>query len=200
MSKRELEALLVQGRNFMRKLMLRAATAAAAFAIAPAAQAAITVSTPTTVEARQNSLQTSISFDESAVETGSFNEVLTFNSDIASNLIFTLGTSFAGVSFTDVFVSQAGSTTSLFSLSGDRGVDINPEQLSGSFIANPGAFTLNIIGNNTGPGLGTLAGTVSMSAVPEPTTWAMMLIGFGAVGYSMRRRKVGSADMRLQAI
>jgi hypothetical protein len=35
------------------------------------------------------------------------------------------------------------------------------------------------------------------SAVPEPTTWAMMLIGFGAVGYSMRRRKVGYA--RVQA-
>jgi hypothetical protein len=27
-----------------------------------------------------------------------------------------------------------------------------------------------------------------VSAVPEPTTWAMMLIGFGAVGYSMRKR------------
>jgi hypothetical protein len=26
------------------------------------------------------------------------------------------------------------------------------------------------------------------SAVPEPTTWAMMLVGFGAVGFSMRRR------------
>jgi hypothetical protein len=26
------------------------------------------------------------------------------------------------------------------------------------------------------------------SAVPEPTTWAMMLLGFGAVGYSMRQR------------
>ena len=27
------------------------------------------------------------------------------------------------------------------------------------------------------------------AAVPEPATWAMMLMGFGAVGYSMRRRK-----------
>jgi hypothetical protein len=33
-----------------------------------------------------------------------------------------------------------------------------------------------------------------VSAVPEPTTWAMMLIGFGAVGYSMRRR----ASRRMQ--
>jgi hypothetical protein len=27
--------------------------------------------------------------------------------------------------------------------------------------------------------------------VPEPATWAMFLLGFGVVGYSMRRRKVG---------
>jgi hypothetical protein len=26
------------------------------------------------------------------------------------------------------------------------------------------------------------------SAVPEPTTWAMMLVGFGAVGFAMRRK------------
>ena len=34
------------------------------------------------------------------------------------------------------------------------------------------------------------------SAVPEPATWAMMLVGFGAVGYSMRRRK--KATTRIQ--
>lgn len=31
-------------------------------------------------------------------------------------------------------------------------------------------------------------GTASVSAAPEPTTWAMMLIGFGAIGWSLRRR------------
>ncbi|UZK67671.1 PEPxxWA-CTERM sorting domain-containing protein [Sphingomonas sp. M1-B02] len=31
--------------------------------------------------------------------------------------------------------------------------------------------------------------TAAVSAVPEPATWAMMLIGFGAIGTSMRRRK-----------
>ena len=27
------------------------------------------------------------------------------------------------------------------------------------------------------------------AAVPEPGTWAMMLLGFGAIGFSMRRRR-----------
>jgi hypothetical protein len=36
-----------------------------------------------------------------------------------------------------------------------------------------------------------------VSAVPEPTTWAMMLVGFGAVGYSMRRRKVSYGARQL---
>jgi hypothetical protein len=32
-----------------------------------------------------------------------------------------------------------------------------------------------------------------VGVVPEPATWAMMLFGFGAVGYSVRRRKNVSA-------
>ena len=30
---------------------------------------------------------------------------------------------------------------------------------------------------------------LTAAAVPEPSTWAMMLIGFGAVGLGLRRRK-----------
>ena len=46
-------------------------------------------------------------------------------------------------------------------------------------------------GNGTisafGPATSTRVNAVA--AVPEPTTWAMMLVGFGAVGFAMRRRK-----------
>lgn len=36
----------------------------------------------------------------------------------------------------------------------------------------------------------TLGSTIAGGgAVPEPGTWAMMLLGFGAIGYSLRRRK-----------
>ena len=37
---------------------------------------------------------------------------------------------------------------------------------------------LNLWAMRTGP-----------AAVPEPATWAMMLVGFGAIGFSMRRRR-----------
>ena len=36
------------------------------------------------------------------------------------------------------------------------------------------------------------------AAVPEPATWAMMLIGFGAMGVSLRRRR--RADAMIQAV
>lgn len=34
-----------------------------------------------------------------------------------------------------------------------------------------------------------LIASLSLSAVPEPSTWAMMLFGFGGIGLAMRRRK-----------
>jgi hypothetical protein len=33
-------------------------------------------------------------------------------------------------------------------------------------------------------------GTQTLAAVPEPSTWAMMLLGFGAIGFAMRRGKI----------
>jgi len=37
--------------------------------------------------------------------------------------------------------------------------------------------------------------TFTQSALPEPTTWAMMIVGFGAVGASMRKRRSGAARL-----
>lgn len=33
--------------------------------------------------------------------------------------------------------------------------------------------------------------TAQINAAPEPATWALMVLGFGGVGYSLRRRRVG---------
>ena len=38
-----------------------------------------------------------------------------------------------------------------------------------------------------------LTGTANATAaVPEPATWAMMTLGFGAMGFAMRRKKVST--------
>lgn len=34
---------------------------------------------------------------------------------------------------------------------------------------------------------------VSVSSVPEPTTWAMLLLGFGSIGFVMRKRRANTA-------
>jgi hypothetical protein len=43
---------------------------------------------------------------------------------------------------------------------------------------------------------GTLTISAVNSAVPEPATWAMMILGMGAVGYAMRRRQKVTAKVR----
>ena len=52
---------------------------------------------------------------------------------------------------------------------------------------NTGAATFlsAIMGSNPSQALG----IVPVRGVPEPSTWAMMLIGFGAIGVALRRRR-----------
>lgn len=54
---------------------------------------------------------------------------------------------------------------------------------------NEGGWNSIVVHGTTG-GNGAYTGTLSFApGVPEPATWAMMLMGFGAVGFSMRRRR-----------
>ena len=57
---------------------------------------------------------------------------------------------------------------------------------SGTFYLHPG------VNNITGEFLGTIKfgdfDFIAESVVPEPASWALMLVGVGAVGFAMRRR------------
>lgn len=56
-------------------------------------------------------------------------------------------------------------------------------------------FDVNFLQTNANPSNQALARNLvqfvgsEVGAVPEPGTWAMMLLGFGAIGFSMRRRR-----------
>jgi hypothetical protein len=43
----------------------------------------------------------------------------------------------------------------------------------------------------------TFSGTLDLPAVPEPATWAMMILGFGLAGVALRRRRLASGALGL---
>lgn len=55
-------------------------------------------------------------------------------------------------------------------------------------VLGDGGHTIEVIGSLHGE-TGSYAGTLNVQAVPEPATWAMMLLGFGAIGLSLRSRR-----------
>jgi PEP-CTERM motif len=53
-----------------------------------------------------------------------------------------------------------------------------------------GTHTITVNGNVNGRNRsGSYVGNINIAPVPEPATWAMMLLGFGAVGFAMRRSR-----------
>lgn len=56
------------------------------------------------------------------------------------------------------------------------------------YTVNLGTGTATFVGNTQRAVFGITA--TPFGAVPEPSTWAMMLLGFGAIGFAMRRSKV----------
>ncbi|MFD1789864.1 FxDxF family PEP-CTERM protein [Sphingomonas floccifaciens] len=103
------------------------------------------------------------------------------SADIGSN--FTGGNMMANIDFSRVTLNGVSFNT----LSTGQQEFRN---LLNQSLAAGGTNTLFVSGTSGGDAA--FAGTLSFastSAVPEPATWAMMLIGFGAVGATMRRRK-----------
>lgn len=72
---------------------------------------------------------------------------------------------------------------------------LDPQLMSSRLLV---VFTTSAFANNPDGVFGTTFINVTrvaapaLGAVPEPATWVMMIVGFGAVGYGMRRRNDGS--------
>ena len=99
------------------------------------------------------------------------------------------------------FVLGAGSTRSALTASSDacptNGADPFTTYSTTFRAANSGSFRL-VFGDSSAlpsDNQGAILDNVSLSitAVPEPATWAMLIIGFGFVGSAVRRRRATTA-------
>lgn len=69
-----------------------------------------------------------------------------------------------------------------FAVTGGTGVFLNA---TGAFT---GTGTVSFVPNQPPFSTETLAGTLELPAVPEPSVWLMMVVGFATIGWGMRHR------------
>lgn len=81
--------------------------------------------------------------------------------------------------------------TALDSITGDGAGDTVWQLRTVDFTTTGGALTFSAFG--TSDGLGGYLDDITISVVPEPATWGMMLGGFAMVGFAARRRKTVTA-------
>jgi hypothetical protein len=96
-----------------------------------------------------------------------------------------------------LFVPAAGSPTAFVDFGGISFNTSGPQFNLGGGGSNPSGTVLNDSANNPGgfpvPTFGSNNVTLSVTAVPEPATWAVMLVGFGGLGVAMRSRRKQAA-------
>lgn len=159
-----------------------AAAAFASFAVASPASAALTLtqspdpctSSDVVCVYAFNSLVGAGAFSESAAFTlpqlGGFAGAL-INIALAGN---------GDIEFTRVYISNGGTDYDFTITNGVLSQAEIQTQLGG------GNYTLNVEG--TASTIAGYGGNLTFTAVPEPGTWALFILGFGALGFAMRRR------------
>lgn len=73
--------------------------------------------------------------------------------------------------------------------------NVTQQLLNNVPLSSANFYKITVSGEGTAPGA-LYNGNLSATAVPEPATWAMMLVGFGAVGFGMRRRRKEQPKVR----
>lgn len=94
---------------------------------------------------------------------------------------------FAGLPTASARLSAASLSDSITHAGGNNG-NRAWQYYSNSFTANSASTTLTFVNTVGGQNEGVLLDAVSVMAVPEPSTWAMLILGFGVLGAGMRRR------------
>lgn len=171
----------------MRKLGL-ALLGAAAVTGATAANATIiigatgTTSGTISVSNVDSPLPNRLQFDTIAAAPGSVTSFFTFMESFPSFATFAVTTSDGTITLEQLLTG--GGSTVIKSVSGSG---FALELKTGLLAANTSyrfSYRANL------PSGGNVSGTGTFTrAVPEPATWALMLLGFGGIGFAMRRRR-----------
>jgi hypothetical protein len=185
----------------MKKMLFAAATAALTVLAQPASAATVVVAPTGTGTLVFTDNTATVQFGNAFnAATASFSNTFSFTlleaatltlGGVSTSQVRAQGNTLADLDFTSATVAG-------IAFNGPTGNDNNESFSLGGQLTNrvfgPGTFAITIAGDVD------LASTANpavfdgfltfnnASPVPEPTTWAMMLLGFGAVGYSMRKR------------
>jgi hypothetical protein len=105
----------------------------------------------------------------------------TYNSPFTLFVAFTQPGSLIGTYLATITGSVSGDNTG--------GVFVNFDNTPQLFTYPGGAFTLMVTDLGVSGGAVNTPITGVIQAVPEPATWGLMLLGFGAMGMTLRRRR-----------
>ncbi|MFS0738151.1 choice-of-anchor C family protein [Sphingomonas sp. 1P06PA] len=136
------------------------------------------------------------SFDLSGNGIGSISQTFDTIAGLTYNVTFDLAGNPAGDPATKTLLTMAtgGSTqTDTFTVTGANTLaNMGWQTFSYSFVAQSASSTLTF-SSDTATAFGPALDNVTVTAVPEPAAWALMIGGFGLVGGAMRRRvtKIG---------
>lgn len=153
------------------------------------AQAAPTVSGDTNPAANNENY----TFEHLTLPAGAFNDWISFSIDGYRDLSAAISaTSTSGISFSAFNLYAADQTTLLVTgLVGNPFPTLAFGGLTASAIA-PTSYWINIVGTNTASS--NYNGSIALTAaVPEPSTYGMLALGLGLVGFAARSRSKFSA-------
>jgi PEP-CTERM motif len=92
-----------------------------------------------------------------------------------------LGSSSPGVAFTSATLTGGGNIYTLLPFPDSSALRLAPTEIGA------GNYLFSFSGS--APAGGTMTGNVTIIALPEPASWAMMILGFGGIGLIIRRRR-----------
>ena len=184
----------------MRRMLL-GLLGATAMTVATAANATLIITTPTSVSVSGPSTIDSVNYTFGYSDSGTnspFTETVSWVNDLAGIYAITLSTVATRVNgptdvdITAAFVTGTGIGSPLNLAPNPFNTDLIENYSLAGQALGAGTYMLTVQG--TRGASGSFGGNVAFeaAAVPEPATWAMMLFGFGAIGWQLRRRRSSS--------